>query len=147
MKAYETASETIKELERTLSLNKNASIDTSLRKLQSILRNNAYTNYGRRQVLAEMLVDAGATSLMERLAGQTLNTLKPRGLESAVAGGIAAGGIIEPNILYALPFKSPRIMGEVAHKIGQLSRPIPPGLVSGTYQTGRAGRLQEEERR
>lgn len=69
MKEYEEASNLIREMEKTLSLNPKASVDTSLRKLQSIMRNNANTNYGKRLDLAKILTDAGATHLMEKLAG------------------------------------------------------------------------------
>ncbi len=74
MKGYEEASKTIKELERTLSLNPNATVDTALRKLQSVLRNNVNTNYGKRKHLADLLVNAGAPHLMEALAGQAMKS-------------------------------------------------------------------------
>ena len=37
--------EAIKEIEKALSLNNRASADTAMRKLQSLTRNNVYTNY------------------------------------------------------------------------------------------------------
>lgn len=48
MKNYENASNLIREIEKTLSLNPKASIDTALRKLQSVMRDNVNTNYGKR---------------------------------------------------------------------------------------------------
>src|SRR5205807_5622419 len=45
MKNYERASDLIKEMNKTLSLNPGGNIDTALRKLQSIMRNNVNTNY------------------------------------------------------------------------------------------------------
>ena len=84
MKGYEEASDLTKEIEKTLSLPKDArtgpTIDTSLRKLQSVLRNNVSTNYGNRTELAKYLVNSGAPHLMEALAGQAANAWVPRGL-------------------------------------------------------------------
>ena len=48
MKGYSEASDTIKEIEKALSLGQKASADTSMRKLQSLMRNNVNTNYGQR---------------------------------------------------------------------------------------------------
>ncbi len=91
MKGYEEASNQIKEIERTLSLNPNATIDTSLRKLQSVLRDNVNTSYGRRGELAEYLMNVGAPNLMERLAGQSLKSPFARGLGRLIAQGIVHG--------------------------------------------------------
>lgn len=130
MQGYERASDLIREMEGTLSLNPNARIDTTLRKLQSVLRNNVNTTYGRRAELAQYLAHAGAPNLMEKLAGQALNAWEPRGLAritmsqvpamvAGLTGGIGAGGA---GALATLPFMSPRLMGEAAHGIGRLTR-------------------------
>ena len=129
MKGYEQASDQIKEIEKTLSLNPNATIDTSLRKLQSILRNNVNTSYGRRAELAEYLKNAGAPLLMEKLTGQAMSSWTARGLgklgmqlAAELAGGTAlygAGGLpAAANMAATLPFMSPRLMGEAAYAGG-----------------------------
>jgi hypothetical protein len=79
MDAYTKASDIINELERTLSLNPNATVDTSLGKLQSVLRDNVNTSFGRRRELAEFLVNYGAPNLIERLSGQALKPWTARG--------------------------------------------------------------------
>ena len=56
MKDYTESSDLIKEIERTLSLDKKASISASLNKLQSLMRNNVNTNYGYRQQIADELI-------------------------------------------------------------------------------------------
>lgn len=134
MKGYEEASKQIKDIEKTLSLNPNASIDTALRKLQSVLRNNVNTNYGRRADLADYLVNAGAPNLMQKLAGQAMSSWTPRGLGKlgmqlmtefgAMGLGAAAAGTGGAGLAAAatLPFMSPRLVGEVAHKAGQAAR-------------------------
>jgi len=124
MKEYTSATETIQEIEKALSLGNKASADTSMRKLQSLMRNNANTNYGYRMKLAEQLEKAGGQEMMPALAGQALNQWTPRGIQRAAAGPSAlvaygAGGL--PLAAADLAVSSPRLMGEVAYKGGQLS--------------------------
>lgn len=153
MKGYEEASKQIKEIEKTLSLNPNASIDTALRKLQSVLRNNVNTNYGQRAKLAEFLVNSGSPHLMEKLAGQALSSWIPRGLAKLAATetaagaagalglGGASGGIM--GALGVLPFMSPRLMGEAAYYAGKGSNvPIRPAGRT-LFQGGRFGDLDK----
>ena len=126
MKDYETASDLLDEIETTLSQNPRASIDTQVRKLQSILRNNANTNYGRRAELGEMLAERGATELFPQLAGQAMSSWTPRGLSGALSGAgaiystipaIAQG--ITPTGALQLASTSPRIVGETVYAAGQ----------------------------
>ena len=122
MKDYQLGSELIDELNHSLSLGNNAKADTTVRKLQSILRNNANTNYGRRAELAEQLTAAGSDKLMPMLAGQALSTPTPRGLSGVgLAGGAATLGtaMSSPATLAMLPLTSPRLMGETAYYAGK----------------------------
>ena len=125
MKGYSEASDQIREIERALSLNSKASIDTAMRKLQSLTRNNVNTNYGNRADLARQLEEQGGNALMPALAGQALNTWQPRGLGGGLAGGLtvgagAYGGFTGAGI--ALAGQSPRLAGEAAYKLGQSAR-------------------------
>ena len=125
MKDFSDSSELIHEIERTLSLGKKASADTALRKLQSLTRNNATTNYGGRAALAEQLAAQGGTDLMPALAGQAMSTFTPRNLAGqggAVAAGL--GAFSNPAMLAALPFMSPRLVGEAAYGAGNVGRMI-----------------------
>jgi len=131
MKGYETASDLIVDVERSLSMGNKAAVDTTLRKLQSIMRNNAYTNYGRRADLGAKLAEKGAPTLMESLAGQALNAKLPRGLQGlaatgAILGGAAATGAgligTGASALPMLAMQSPRLMGEAAHAAGRATR-------------------------
>jgi hypothetical protein len=122
MQDYEKASTQIKELEKAMSLGQKATADTALRKLQSIMRNNVNTNYGRRLELGKLLEENGATHLMAALSGQSLSAWFPRGLgklgaEFALLGG--AGHFISPWTLAATPLMSPRLMGELSHGVGR----------------------------
>lgn len=135
MQGYEQASNQIREIERTLSLNPNATIDTALRKLQSTLRDNVNASFGRRTELADFLVHAGAPHLMQRLAGQALSAWAPRGLSRiavthavpAIGAGLLGGAL--PAALAAaatLPTMSPRLMGEAAYGVGRARRAYQP---------------------
>jgi hypothetical protein len=134
MADYSNATERIREIEKTLSAGDRASIDSGIRKLQSLMRNNASTNYGNRIALAKELEQAGGKEFMPALAGQALNTWTPRGLGGAVAGGIglgagAMGGL--PAAIPALAVQSPRLMGEAAYytgKLAGLAKPLSPAM-------------------
>lgn len=127
MKAYEEASSVLNELDRALSLNERAGVDTAIRKLQSIMRNNANANYGRRAELGRTLEGAGADTLFPQLAGQMLSSPTPRGLQgqAATVGGIGAM-MTNPMYLAGLPLMSPRVVGEAAYLLGANSRGTTP---------------------
>jgi len=155
MKDYERASVLISDIEKTLSVNPKANVDTTIRKLQSVMRNNANTNYGRRADLAEKLTEAGAPNLMPRLSGQALSSAAPRGIQGALAvptalGAMATNAALLPGLLAT----SPRVVGETAHAAGQLGRGVDmasalagraglksPALRAGAYQSGRNDRM------
>ena len=119
MKDYSEASDLIHEIERALSLGEKASADTAIRKLQSLTRNNANTNYGSRLGLAQTLEEQGGTPFISDLSGQALNALAPRGLGKLAASGTALSSFSNPYMLAALPFQSPRLMGESAYALGR----------------------------
>ena len=175
MKAYETANKMIGEIERSFSLGEKRSLDTALRKLQSVMRNNVYTNWGQRTALVDELKKAGAEHILEKLAGQSLNTWEPRGLARIVGGGQAAAGsagigaslmgMVDPSTLAimapSLASQSPKIMGGLAYGAGVATRPakaitaannvlrsvgISPSVVPmSAYQAGRLQPLLDDE--
>jgi hypothetical protein len=146
MKGYEEASSLIREMEKTLSLNPKASIDTQLRKLQSALRNNVNTNYGRRAELVDFLQRAGAPNLMQKLAGQMLSSAAPRGLGRVLAGGegfsaLAALASGNPAVAAALgggiAASSPLLTGATAYGLGASTRLPLRTLGRSAFQAGR----------
>lgn len=151
MADYEEMSKLIREIEGTLSLNRNARIDTQLRKLQSVTRNNVNTSYGYRSNLAKILADAGANNLLERLAGQSLNQWAPRGLARAGTGtavtGLASFAYPQllPLLLGQMAGSSPRIVGEAAYKAGQAAR-LPSKVPVTPIARGIAAVRQRQER-
>jgi len=126
MKQYADASNEITEIEKALSLGKKTSVDTAMRKLQSLMRNNVNTNYGNRLDLANTLQTKGNTYLMPAIAGQAMNAWTPRGL---IGAGTSGAGIMAsilnpaslPAVIGAAPFASPRLVGEAAYKLGAAS--------------------------
>ena len=167
LKGYNEASDQLRAIEKELSLpgdKAKLNIDTALRKLQSTLRNNVNTSFGRRQELAQFLVDNGAPHLMAKLAGQALNPLAPRGLgrfavdvTGKMGALMFAGGAlhIPGAVAAAVPSvlaSSPRVMGEatywggrgagLANRAGRAAgRYVPRGTA---YQAGRASNVVEE---
>ena len=141
------------ELEQSLSLHDKASWDTTLRKLQSTMRNNVQANYGARTQLLDE-IDAvqrparapqpgqrgrpalNPGTLRAELAGQAANTWMPRGIARAggafaVPAGITALGVtLANNPAYAalaapfIPAASPRLVGEVAGLLGDGARVV-----------------------
>ena len=128
MANYEEALGLEREIERALSLGKKSAADTAIRKLQSLTRNNANTNYGYRMELAKALQEQGGQDLMPALAGQALSSFTPRGLAGQGAAlGIGAGGAltVNPMALAALPLTSPRLVGMGAYGVGKATSKIP----------------------
>jgi hypothetical protein len=126
MKAYEESISLEREIERALSLNNRSAADTAIRKLQSLTRNNANTNYGYRLELAKALQDQGGQDLMPALAGQALSSFTPRGLAGQGAGiGAALTTLSNPMAAAVLPLTSPRLVGMGAYGLGRATRDIP----------------------
>jgi len=162
---YEQASALLKDIEGSLSLGKKANIDTSVRKLQSILRNNANTNYGRRVELGRELEATGipgADTLFPQLAGQMLSSFTPRGIQGATTAlGGAAAYATNPSLLPGLALTSPRLVGEAAYyagKAGGAAQRVAKALESYTGKSpidpytlrmlaAKLGQMQPEEQR
>lgn len=119
---YSQASNTLKQIENTLSVKPNANVDTAMRKLQSLMRNNVNTNYGNRLELAKQLESNGA-EILPAVAGQALSSVTPRGLATlGASGGAVASLLTNPYALAGLPLASPRAVGEAAYGLGALTR-------------------------
>lgn len=154
MKAYEEASDKLRELQKTFSLSENATADTAARKLLSTARNNVTSNFNYR---AELLKELGKhqPNLPAAIAGQTLSSLQPRGLVANAAGTLGLGATVaNPYLIPAIPAFMPRVVGEAAYGAGRAAAPIDrawqavspytrPGVM-GLLQSGRA---DEELRR
>lgn len=139
MKDYSEASDLIKEVERALSLGQKASADTAMRKLQSLMRNNVNTNYGQRTQLADALRQAGGQDFMPALAGQSLSSAMPRGIQSALSGTGGAGLALTGNLPAAAGLaavSSPRLMGETFYGAGKAAGAVNPAIIEALRKTG-----------
>lgn len=120
MKAYSEASELIREIERALIGGQKAAADTAMRKLQSLSRNNASTNYGNRLNLAKQLEAQGGVEILPAIAGQAMNTWTPRGLSGQIGGMATLGGTaLNPQLAALLPLQSPKAVGLMSYGAGR----------------------------
>lgn len=127
MKDYLEASDTLQDLAKSLVSNDRAASDLTLRKLQSIFRNNVNTNYGSRLEKAKILEGAGADTLFPMLAGQVFNAPTARGIQGAIApyaaGGSIAAALANPSlwpvIAATAAASSPRIVGLTSYYGGK----------------------------
>lgn len=110
MDVYSKNAEEIKQIKDAFSLRNNTGVDTMLRKLQSVGRNNVNTNYGYRGRLMDNLDFHG--NLQDAIAGQALSSWLPRGMAGSI-GAIASG--LRPETV----FFSPRLVGEGAYSLGK----------------------------
>jgi hypothetical protein len=145
MKAYAEASKQLKELTKTFSLGEKSTTDTALRKLQSIGRNNANTNFGNRTRLVEDMQAAGAPQMLNSIAGQSLSSWTPRGIQAATASGLGGLSLYahNPALATSLLSTSPRLMGELSQVLGALERKITPSF-KGAAISGISGAVQQE---
>lgn len=124
-----------------LSLGEKASVDTAMSKLLSTMRNDVSSRYGARTDALNHLAQYDPT-LPYAIAGQTMNSIAPRGLvgrgiaalktkEALGAGGV--GAVISPaamsaaalTLLKALPglaTQSPRVIGNARYGVGAATR-------------------------
>jgi hypothetical protein len=141
MKNYSEGLDAASELKRTLSLKENNTADTALRKLQSVMRNDVNTNYGNRVNYAQMLEEASGKPIMSELAGQSLSSFTPRGLQKLSATGLGGASMYNPSLLPLVVGSSPRLMGEATVLAGQAARPFINLANSGTQEQRNLAKL------
>lgn len=121
LQTYAQNKSEIDEIARTFSLKDNNAVDTAMRKLQSVGRNNVQTNYGYRNSLMDNLDFGG--NLQDAIAGQSLRSWMPRGAAGRIIGtaNLATAYAKDPITTagYAL-VSSPRVVGESAYSLGRL---------------------------
>lgn len=144
MKEYEAASESVRDIERALSIGDRKAADAAIRKLQSATRSNVNTNFGNRAKLVGQLEQASGKPLMAALSGQAMSQLSPVGMAGNLSplnlmqlGGDGAA-LAKQGI--AAGMMSPRTVGEVTHGMGrvagQFDQPYGFGLLQNLmYQT------------
>ena len=158
MKEYTEASELISQLERTLSLGTKAQIDTAIRKLTSLMRDNVNTSFGQRTKLARQLEEMGGETFMAGIAGHQAHGWMPSSIQRAVlptvaSGAAMTGGASLPAAAAMMAVGSPRIVGETANitgyllgKLDKLPRPSYQGI-EGILQLLYQAQEQQEQKR
>jgi len=140
MKQYADTAEQVREIERALSQGKKSNADTGLRKLQTVLRDNASTNYGQRVNLINQLEATspqfgGGIPIKPALAGQALSKVTPRGITAVgtVPAAVGVGSLFSSAPLSAayLAASSPRLVGEASYLAGQGAGQL--GKVTGLF--------------
>jgi hypothetical protein len=141
---YSKTSKLIREIEKSFGpLGRNATSDTAVRKLTSVMRNNVNTNYGARLASLEKLETASGKPLMSSIAGQSMSAKMPRGLAGTglqtlvpITASLLSGN---PLPLATIPFQSPRLVGEAAHLGGRAARGASQGATMANSLLGRVG--------
>jgi len=121
MMAYQTATDDLKQVQRELSLGKDANAGMTLRKLSSGLRNNVSSAYAHRGKLIEFLQDNGAPNLGAMLSGMALGETTSRGGMGRLFTALGAGEALSGKGLVAaagLAATSPRLAGHAARIAG-----------------------------
>jgi hypothetical protein len=152
---YEIATDMIKKFESELSISKD-NPGIAIRKIANMFSQNS--DY--RQSLVEALNKySGGKNLSGEIAGVGMQSYAPSGIVRPIAVGAgvsaAAGSFINPQVIMALMMTSPRIVGELAAKLGQGSRKIKSGigmtkakeiLRPEAYRSGQYARTYEREK-
>jgi hypothetical protein len=133
MARFSEASDIADEITKALSLGDKASIDTTARKLMSIMRQNNELRKG----MVEALGKAGGEDINGKIAGATLGSLTPRGLSGVLTptiGGLGAvGAFLNPSawpfLLLYLSSTSPRLVAEATALMAKVKGPTVPVII------------------
>lgn len=145
MKDYHVASDGLEEMEKALSLGDKAMYDTGIRKMLQAMRNNSNSNFGNRLKMLDTLEKYGAKGLKSRLAGMEMSSGLPSGRAAhnpalTIGGALASG---HPELLAALPFQSPRLVGRGMYYGGLGARSMKDLADAVLPQIPRAGLVDE----
>jgi hypothetical protein len=139
MRAYEESKILEKQVKKALGSGKIEDIESIARKLQSTTRNNASTSFGIKGNLLDEISKVGEQpNLRYELAGSAVDSIAPRGLGGYSTGLIGSSGVgvgaATGNIPLAITgaamtgASSPRLLGEVALRSGQVKGALNPAL-------------------
>jgi hypothetical protein len=139
MKAYEESMVFEKQVKKALGSGKIEDIESIARKLQSTTRNNASTSFGiRGNLLDEISKTGNQPDLKYELAAGAVDSVIPRGLGGYTSAGIGGGGamygvatgnpLLTGLAVGSTVASSPRLLGEVALRSGQVKGALNPGL-------------------
>jgi len=153
---YHAAMNDLDELRSALSLGKDASEHTVMSKLQSVLRNNAATQYGGRQALVDILEKEGNVRLKPWLLGMATNVDAPRGITGSMAAGSGVAGAagyfsglgpigVPLGIAADYYSRSPRLAARVGRTIGTHGDDMSSAFPLARYAPIAVGHADREE--
>ena len=129
LERYQTMSDKLNDVDKAFSL-KSDNLHTVMSKLQSVMRNNANTQYGMRKGAAQTLKDEGGVDILPMMAGHAASSWAPRGLHRLIMGGEFPGIGVAATLghpgaaaamLGHMALSSPRLMGETIHGMGRVA--------------------------
>lgn len=132
MDAFSDVASVVGDAGKELSLKKGSNVYTTLGKLQSSIRNDAGTRYGARSEALNKLGGKFVQDATDAIAGQSFNTITPRGLTGKLLSGLSGGFGVSSLLtgqglgaLLTLPAFSPRLVGEASYLAGRASNLAP----------------------
>jgi hypothetical protein len=142
MRPYKEAWDLQEEIIKDLSAGDRVAANTTLRKLLSVMRNNASTNFGFRQSFIELVENQTGVNILPKIVGGMQSELLPTGAMRymgplALGAGTAAGFPWESAAL--LPLMSPRGTGMLGAGIGTMERVLGPATTPTLRSTRLAG--------
>lgn len=130
MSDYAKSTEQIKDITKTLGADsKLANKPGALGKLQNNLmtstRDGVNANFQNRLDAVNKL----DPNLMPELSGLALQNIAPRGIMGPLSGSaLSLASVVNPGMLAGLPLTSPRLMGNVANRSGQVVGALGKGI-------------------
>ncbi len=114
---YAQTARDLKDIQQGLSVGGKAAKETLVKKLTNAIKGN---NEYRKTLLAQ-LENRGGENITAQASGVALGSLAPQGLTKYTEG---LGLILNPHLVMALPFESPRIVGEFVLALGKGNRAL-----------------------
>lgn len=143
LRNYELMSDKLHDVERAFSLDSD-NLHTTMSKLQSVMRNNASTQYGMRKGAAQTLKDESGVDILPMLAGHAASSWTPRGITRPIMAGaswptaMGAAFLGHPAALGAAGIASlaasPKLMAGTLHGLGRIGGL--PGQLYGALPKG-----------
>lgn len=114
---YAKTAQDLKDIQKALSVGGKAAKETLVKKLTNVIKGN---NEYRKSLLAQ-LENKGGENITSQASGLALSSLAPQGLTKYTEG---LGLILNPHLIMALPFESPRVVGEFILALGKGNRAL-----------------------
>jgi len=118
MKDYETQLSLVRDINKALGTSDKTAKESAINKLMSLMKESPSMDYKR-----NLLEQAGITDVFPAVSGQQLSGIMPSGMGRVSAMGVGGAAFLahHPELALAVPFTSPRVMGEMFYGAGKVS--------------------------